>query len=124
PPLAEYLIVFRLAEQYLIRAEARMHKGDIQGSISDLNIIRSRAGLPSLPVTLTPVQLATAIEQERRVELFCEWGHRWQDLKRTGRAGAVLSTAKAPNWQSTDELYPIPAVEMQNNPFLTQNPGY
>ncbi|HEU4469922.1 MAG TPA: RagB/SusD family nutrient uptake outer membrane protein, partial [Flavisolibacter sp.] len=69
PPLAEYLIVFRLAEQYLIRAEARMHKGDIQGSISDLNTIRTRAGLPSLPATLTSVQLAIAIEQERRVEL-------------------------------------------------------
>jgi len=58
------------------------------------------------------------------VELFAEWGHRWLDLKRTGSADSVLYSLKAPNWQSTDSLYPIPQTEIQNDPQLTQNAGY
>jgi hypothetical protein len=65
-----------------------------------------------------------AIEQERKVELFGEWGHRWFDLKRTGRADAVIGGQKPTTWQSTDVLYPIPQTQRLANPNLTQNPGY
>lgn len=122
---AEYYMIFRLAEQYLIRAEARAKLNKLTGpnsAESDINIIRDRAGLP--PTTaVTQQELLDAIEQERRVELFIEWGHRWMDLKRTGRAAAVLSPIK-PNWNNTDVLYPIPYSELQLNPNMTQNDGY
>jgi hypothetical protein len=62
--------------------------------------------------------------QERRVELFLEFGNRWFDLKRTGRADAVLGTLKPDSWNSTDALYPIPIEEIKKAPQLTQNEGY
>jgi len=120
---AENEIVFRLAEQYLIRAESRVQLNNLTGAQADLNIIRVRAGLPNTNANTEP-ELTALTEKERRNELFAEWGHRWLDLKRTGRADIILSLLKSPNWQLTDMLYPIPQVEIQTNPMLTQNPGY
>jgi hypothetical protein len=68
--------------------------------------------------------LLLAVEQERKVELFAEWGHRWFDLKRTGRSSAVLGAVKGANWQATDTLYPIPADAIKTNVNLEQNEGY
>lgn len=123
PPVTEYYIVFRLAEQHLIRAEARGQQNNLAGSLSDINVIRSRAGLSNTTANDNP-SLSLAIENERRVELFAEWGHRWFDLKRWNRAGAALSVLKAPNWQNTDVLYPIPLAQIQANTSLIQNNGY
>jgi len=117
----EYSVVLRLAEQYLIRAEARAKQNKLTGAVADINIIRVRSGLQNTGAS-TQQELLTAIEQERRAELFTEWGHRWLDLKRTGRANSVLSGLK-PNWKSTDLLYPIPYSELQLNPNMNQNPG-
>jgi hypothetical protein len=64
-----------------------------------------------------------AIERERRVELFCEWGNRWLDLKRTNRALVVLGPLK-PNLNQNTLLYPIPVKELNTNPNMSQNPGY
>jgi starch-binding outer membrane protein, SusD/RagB family len=123
---AEYSMVLRLSEQYLIRAEARTQQGKIAGAnsaVSDINVIRSRAGLPNTAAA-TKEELLAAIEQERRVELFTEWGHRFFDLKRTGRLDAVLSPVK-PNWKTTNALLPIPQTEILLNANLKpQNPGY
>src|SRR5690606_17341969 len=47
----EYSIVFRLAEQYLIRAEARARLGNLSGALEDLNSIRNRAGLMASEAT-------------------------------------------------------------------------
>ncbi len=124
--ITEYYIVFRLTEQYLIRSEARAHQGGgkLATGISDLNVVRSRAGLPAA----TPADqnaLYLALEHERQVEFFAEWGHRWLDLKRTNRAQAVLQPLSPTNtWKKGAELYPIPDAEMGSNPFLVQNPGY
>ncbi len=120
--LKEYSSVFRLAEQYLIRAEARAQLGDLQNARADLDAIRSRAGLENSSAT-TQQELLMAIEHERRIELFGEWGHRWIDLKRTGRADEILGPLK-PDWQPTDKLFPIPESEILLNPALTQNSGY
>jgi starch-binding outer membrane protein, SusD/RagB family len=120
----EYSVVLRLAEQYLIRSEARVMQDNIQGAISDLNVIRQRAGLSDLPATLTESEVLDAIIQERRVEFFAEWGHRWLDLKRTNRADMVLAIVKGSTWQPTDVLYPIPQSERNNNLNISQNPGY
>ena len=121
--LTEYYVVLRLAEQLLIRAEARAQQGNINGAKDDLNIIRQRAGLASTDPT-NGQELLVAIEQERRIELFAEWGHRWFDLKRTNRANDVLGALKPLTWQPTDTLWPIPEPEIRLNPALTQNPGY
>lgn len=123
PPYTEYNMIIRLAEIFLIRAEARTMLNNTSAALQDINIIRSRAGLP--PVTAgTNAELLAAIAQERRLEFMFEWGHRWIDLKRTGAIDNVLGPVKAPNWQSTDSLYPIPKYELDTNPFLIQNPGY
>lgn len=122
-PLTEYYMVLRLAEQYLIRAEARAHQNNFEGASDDVNIIRNRAGLPDVTYNSQQAILA-AIEQERKIELFAEWGHRWNDLKRTGRIDAVLSAFKPDTWQPKDTLWPIPQGEINLNHALTQNPGY
>lgn len=124
----EYYMVFRLAEMYLIRAEAvvNISPGNVAAAITDLNVIRKRAGLTALSASLSAEQVISAIAQERRVELFAEWGHRWLDLKRTDQAHAVLSVMpeKQP-WAGDHQLlYPVPAVEIQVNPRIAQNPEY
>lgn len=119
----EYSIVFRCAEQYLIRAEARAHIGDLQGTKEDIDRIRNRAGLADTSVN-TVTELLEAILQERRVELFAEHGQRWFDIKRTDSASKVLGSIK-PNWQATDILFPFPETELELNPnLLPQNTGY
>lgn len=126
----EYVMVLRLAEQYVIRAEARAQQGNLSGALNDLNIIRNRAGLASLPNTFTQAQVLAAVMQERRAELFCEWGHRWFDLKRTGTIDAVMGgatgacQAKGGVWQSTSQLMPVPQSEISKDGNLTQNSGY
>jgi len=119
----EYSIVFRLAEQYLIRAEARAHFGNFEGALKDLNAVRHRAGLDEIDRNSLD-GLLDAILKERQVELFVERGHRWFDLRRSGSASDVLGPIK-PNWKDTDVLLPIPETELENNPnLLPQNDGY
>lgn len=119
----EYNIVLRLAEQYLIRAEARAHQNNINGAVSDLNIIRQRAGLPPLSDKMNQTECLKAVLKERQTELFAEWGHRWFDLKRTGEVDSVLGAEKS-GWKPAAALYPIPFSQLEANPSLTQNPGY
>jgi starch-binding outer membrane protein, SusD/RagB family len=122
--LTEYSTVLRLAEQFLIRAEARAQMDNVSGGQEDLNTVRHRAALGDTPAN-DKASLLLAVEQERRVELFTEWGHRWFDLKRTNRADDILSSVK-PQWASTAALLPLPEYELRNNPSLqnAQNPGY
>jgi len=122
--VSERLIVLRLAELLLIRAEARAEQNNIPGAIIDLNMIRNRASLTGISSSSSKTETLTAVQKERRWELFCEWGHRWLDLKRTGQVNAVLSLSKPSTWQLTDSLYPIPLSELESNSFLTQNSGY
>ena len=120
PP--ENYVVLRLADQYLIDAEARASNGDLAGALVKLNVIRHRAGLPDVESTNKTSVLA-AIAHERQAEFFCEWGNRWFDMNRSGRADAVFGAEK-PGWKSTSGLFPIPQAEINANPYLTQNPGY
>jgi hypothetical protein len=121
----EYYVVFRLAEQYLIRAEARAHLGKLSEASADLNMIRNRARLPNT-TSGTQETLYAAISQERKIELFAEWGNRWYDLKRTQKADAELKElpSKKATWTLNDTLWPIPSSQIIFNPNLTQNPGY
>jgi hypothetical protein len=119
----EHSIVFRSAEQYLIRAEARAQLGNLDGARQDLNAVRNRAGLGDVNL-VGQTELLEAIYQERRVELFAEQGLHWMDLKRTGRATEVMEPLKA-NWEDTHVLLPIPESELEINPnLLPQNTGY
>ncbi len=118
----EYSMVLRLSEQYLIRSEARFRLGDMIGAEQDLNVIRNRAGLEDY--SGSSLEMINAILDERRHELFTEYGHRWFDLKRFGMAESVLMDIK-PNWQSRDAWLPIPELEILMNPnLLPQNAGY
>lgn len=124
--VTEYDIVLRLAEVYLIRAEARAQQSNITGALSDINAIRNRAGLAPITTGNTST-LMDAIFHERRVELFTEWGHRWLDLKRSNQIDQAMQLAeqyKRGTWSSSKALFPIPAKEILLNPNLTQNPGY
>jgi starch-binding outer membrane protein, SusD/RagB family len=120
--ITEYYMVLRAAEQYLIRAEARVKQHNPVGALADLNIIRARAGL-SLLSGLTEEAVENAIEKEWRIEFFSEWGQRWINVKRNGDANLIFGALK-PGWQSTDVLYPIPHEDILANPNLQQNPGY
>ncbi len=123
PTSLEFSILFRLAEQYLIRAEARAQLGDISGAQQDLNAVRNRAGLENTSA-VSSNDLLDAILRERQLELFTEFGNRWFDLKRFGQASEVLSPIK-PGWQESNILLPLPQDELLLNPNLEpQNPGY
>jgi starch-binding outer membrane protein, SusD/RagB family len=119
----EYSIIFRLAEQYLIRAEARARQGETITAMEDLNIIRTKAGLPASTAN-TQTDILQAIMQERKVELFTEFGHRFFDLKRLDKLDAELNLTK-PGWSTYMKNLPIPQRELLLNPnLLPQNNGY
>jgi hypothetical protein len=122
----EYLMMFRLAEQYLISAEARAQLNNIGGAQDDLNIIRTRAGLSNTTAN-DQSSLIAAILHERQVELFSELGQRWLDLKRTGNVNSVMSVVtplKGGTWNADWQLYPVPFSDIQEDQALVQNPGY
>ncbi len=135
----EYSIVLRLAELYLIRAEARIRQDRTAEGIADLNKLRERAtdktSLPAdqlkqLSSTLNEDEAIEAVLHERYVELFTEGGHRWLDLKRTNtiddRMKIVTPAKGGVEWKSHQALFPIPPDEIEKNPSLRghQNPGY
>jgi len=118
----EAYMILRVAEQYLIRAEARARLNKLNDAGKDLKVIRDRAGLGLSPAA-TQADILTAIMKERQTELFCEWGNRWFDLKRTETIDQVLGAEK-PGWRATSRLFPIPFDQIRSNPALIQNPGY
>ncbi len=130
-PVKEYTMMLRLAEQYLIRAEAKIQLGeDPLSALEDMNIIRRRAGLSDYSGPTDKQSLLNAILHERQVELFTEWGHRWFDLARTGNANSVMGAPgnvchdKGGSWSSNWMLFPIPQTERYNAPQISQNNGY
>lgn len=129
--VTEYSMVLRFAEAYLIRAEARIQQGKLLQGKEDLDMIRSRAGLAPLNLAANIAGGMLQVEQERRVEFFAEWGHRWFDLKRwksvngggKTRADDILPATKT-LWKSTAVLMPVPTDVIRTNPNMVQNPGY
>ncbi|HNM27533.1 MAG TPA: RagB/SusD family nutrient uptake outer membrane protein, partial [Saprospiraceae bacterium] len=122
-------IFLRLADILLLKAEALNELGDLAGAAALVNQIRSRVNLPNTTAA-NQADMRRAIEKERRLELAFE-GHRWYDLKRTGRAITVINAAVGANGEnlgySLNEnrlLWPIPQAELDKNTKLTQNPGY
>lgn len=123
-PVTEYNTVLRLAEQYLIRAEARANQNNatkLVQAVEDINVIRGRANVTLLSTALPKADVLLAVENERHLELLGEWGHRWFDLVRTGRAVSVLSSTKANGFNASDVLIPIHQNILDTNPNLKPN---
>jgi hypothetical protein len=121
--------MIRLADILLLKAEALVEKGDVPGAMDLVNQVRAR-------VQLDPKSAADAtaakqiIADERRLELAFE-GHRWYDLVRTGKAVEVMNAQQDGNGASLNynvepfrTLMPIPQLQIDLNPLLTQNPNY
>jgi hypothetical protein len=108
----------RLADTYLMEAEALMNAGASVSAGSRaytlLNAVRARVGLPATGVT------QTSIELERRLELAGE-GLRWPDLVRWGKAATTLAFKGFV--AGKHEIFPIPQAEL-NNTKLVQNDGW
>ncbi|MCJ8164467.1 RagB/SusD family nutrient uptake outer membrane protein [Pontibacter sp. E15-1] len=123
---ADNVIVIRLAEMFLIRAEAnaRMASGSEAASssvLSDINIIRERAGL----MTVEDISNAEALQEileQRRLEFVGE-GLRFMDLKRYNLTCDLLEFCEDTG-ETFRNLWPIPLQQIEVNPGLTQNPGY
>jgi tetratricopeptide (TPR) repeat protein len=116
-PATDPAYIIRIAEEYLIRSEARAQLNKLGDALTDLNAVRDRAGLTAT-TAVSQADILLAIENERRIEFALE-GHRWFDLVRTGRAAAVLGVT-----DTKKNILPIPVDQLNVDPALTQNPGY
>lgn len=115
---ADPTYIIRIAELYLIRAEASAVLNDYTTAVNDLNSVRRRAGLGLKPQSNDSQTILRWLEDERRLEFALE-GHRWFDLVRTRRAAEVLGIT-----ESFRLLLPIPFSQILADPILEQNPGY
>lgn len=130
-PADEYTTPFRLAEIFLIRAEARAQLSRIPEAVADVDRIRFRSGLDQLKDILpgiTKQALLDSINNERRRELFCEWGNRWSDIRRSTNAQDIMksiASKKGAEWKASAILWPLPLNEILNSAnALKQNDGY
>jgi starch-binding outer membrane protein, SusD/RagB family len=117
--------VLRISEAYLNRAEANAQLGNFTAALADLNIIRTRCGLPALTTTtIANTAILPEILRQARLEFGFE-GHRWFDLKRLGQ-NVVKATAQGGGLTNTDFriLAPIPLNELSTNKNIRQNFGY
>lgn len=104
--------VFRYADVLLMNAEAKVRLG--KNGDTPLNLVRTRAGMPEI----TNATLDQILD-ERRMELVCEWGERYNDLIRTGKAASVLGPK---GWTADKTYYPLPYEQISNVPTLKNDP--
>jgi len=110
--------IFRLAEMYLIKAEAELAAGNAGEALTNVNLVRARAFNPPKPlVGLT----ADDIMRERLFE-FAGEGKRRQDMIRFGHFTDPRQFKG--QREAYRVLFPVPATQIQSNSKLTQNPGY
>ncbi|MBC9794985.1 RagB/SusD family nutrient uptake outer membrane protein [Sinomicrobium weinanense] len=123
-------ILMRLADAYLLRAEARLQQNNTAGAAEDVNTVRRRAakgGMETeMEVTATRVNLDFILDERAR-ELYGE-GYRWWDLVRTGKLVErvrLYNPAGAVNIKDYHVLRPIPQDQIDRtlNEY-PQNPGY
>lgn len=120
------VIMYRLADIILLRAEALNKTGNAAGAMTLVNQIRSRAGATAYAATayagFSTDQIEDLILDERAREL-CYEGKRWFDLVRTGKAIKVMGPINGIS--NTDNfLWPISLTEIRLNPLLDQNSYY
>ena len=121
------LFILRIAEQYLIRAEARARKtaSDIEGAVNDLNAVKERAEVPLVvyDASLTETEVTRLILDERRLELPFE-GHRFRDVIRTGYAAEIFGAYNANLKDPGRWVLPIPLSAILRDDDLEQNDAY
>jgi tetratricopeptide (TPR) repeat protein len=118
--------VLRYADVLLMRAEALNELGQTASAEAPLNEVRNRAGLGDIQSGLSQSDFRNAVLKERRLELAFE-GQRWFDLIRVNNGQYGLNFLHSIGKTNADEhhlLLPIPQIERDRNPNLTQNPGY
>jgi hypothetical protein len=122
--------IFRLADAYLMRAEARFRLGEIEDAVDDVNVIRERA-FGGTSGNITAAQLTERFLLDERAREFYYEAHRRTDLIRFGqftngtyhwqwKGGVFAGVATSPHLN----LYPIPGEEVAANPNMIQNQGY
>jgi hypothetical protein len=120
--------VLRYADVLLMYAEAvnEINGAPTADAYHAINQVRERAHIADLTPGLSQSAFRDSVFLERRKE-FIQEGHRWFDLVRQGGTALVDALHKIPAKSaasSKNTLFPIPLVEIQLNPKLTQNPGY
>ncbi len=122
---ANEIIIMRLAETYLLRAEAYYRKGDLANAAKDLNTVRARA--KALQITESEVNIDFILDERAR-ELVIE-----EQRRRTlSRMGLLYERVKKYNYSSAttiqpfNELWPIPlrVIDSNSGAAIQQNPGY
>ncbi|MFN5045782.1 MAG: RagB/SusD family nutrient uptake outer membrane protein [Bacteroidota bacterium] len=117
------VIIIRLAEMYLISAEAKVKKAapNLAGALTDLNVIRSRAGLAA-STAATADDILKQLYEDRYYE-FAHEGHAFFDYKRTNRLASTFTGFSGAN--AFRALYPTPQREIINSAGqITQVTGY
>ncbi|TDW50106.1 putative outer membrane starch-binding protein [Flavobacterium sp. 270] len=125
--------LLRYADILLMYAETLNETGDTPGAYTYIQMVRNRVGLPDLAVTkpgMTQAQMREQIGHERFLEFPLE-GHRFDDIRRWGwlQDAAKLAWLKTRDaefnsYTAGREYYPIPQLEMDNNPGTKQNDSY
>lgn len=124
-PSAGNIVLTRVADIVLLKAEAHAHLNQTDEALDLLNRIRIRAGLSALDQNKASIQfgsLLTGILHERSIEL-CFEGHRWFDLVRTGTAISIMKPINGLS-DNRNLLWPIHEGELLKNPNLKQNEFY
>ncbi|HEY8485426.1 MAG TPA: RagB/SusD family nutrient uptake outer membrane protein [Longimicrobiales bacterium] len=127
-------LVYRLADTYLMAAEALIRQGKTAEAVQYVNAVRRRAAKPGMEAAMEVTEADMTLDfilAERARELFGE-GHRWFDLKRFGKLVEYVRARNkdaAPNIQDYHVLRPIPQTQIDRtrNPdgsSFGQNPGY
>lgn len=119
------IIIYRLADIYLLKAEALAALNDIQNAAAYLNKVRTRAGIGNYSGDLSKQSMEKEILNERGRELFFE-NKRWYDLVRFHSGGTINVYNYVPNLQgkTTPLFWPINSTVMANNGLITQTQGY
>ncbi len=122
--------IFRLADAYLMRAEAQFNLGRSTEAVNDINIIRTRA-FGNTSGNITTAQLTPQFILDERAREFYYEAHRRTDLVRFGQftdgtykwqwKGGTFSGAKT---SSHLDIFPIPGDEVSANQNIKQNPKY
>ncbi|MDR9457131.1 MAG: RagB/SusD family nutrient uptake outer membrane protein [Salegentibacter sp.] len=118
--------VLRYADILLVKAEALNELGRTDEAEDYLNMVRNRAGLEDVAQGLGQEEFKDAVLHERRIELAFE-GQRWLDLIRVNNGQYGLDFLHSIGKNNASEkhlLFPIPQIELDRNPNLSQNPGY
>ncbi|HEY8916793.1 MAG TPA: RagB/SusD family nutrient uptake outer membrane protein, partial [Chitinophaga sp.] len=119
------IIVYRLADVYLMKAEAYAALNDVANSVKYLDYVRARAGTGAYAGSVTKAAIEKEILDERGRELFFE-NKRWFDLLRFHKGGTVNVYTYVPNLagKSTPLFWPVNSTVLANNPNIKQTDGY